>query len=87
MHRVPPSHGYLAYGTTITMFPAEGRRMFQYIHLDRVDMADGKVVKAGQPIGGIGRVEGKARRIGAVLHLHFEVVEGSRHIYPMPLIR
>ena len=61
--------------------------MSQYMDLDRIDMGDGNVGKATQPLGGMGRVEARARSTGAEPHRHFEVVEGSRHVARISLIR
>ena len=55
--------------------------------MDRIDMGDGNVGKATQPLGVMGRVEARARSTGAEPHQHFEVVEGNKHVTRISLIR
>jgi murein DD-endopeptidase MepM/ murein hydrolase activator NlpD len=68
--------GGAKYGKTIQIAHANGLRSV-YAHLDRRLVAQGDMVKAGQPIGlsgATGKVTGP--------HLHFEVREGARSMNP-----
>jgi murein DD-endopeptidase MepM/ murein hydrolase activator NlpD len=68
--------GGAKYGKTILIAHANGLRSL-YAHLDRRQVAEGDVVKAGQLIGtsgATGKVTGP--------HLHFEVRDGSRIVDP-----
>ena len=72
--------GGAKYGKTIQIAHANGLRSV-YAHLDRRLVAQGDVVKAGQPIGlsgATGKVTGP--------HLHFEVRDGARTMNPATVL-
>lgn len=77
--------GYRGYGKVVVI-RSPGGLFFLYAHLDRIDVAAGAVVKAGEPIGTVGKTAytreepaGELKRSGP--HLHFEVSDSA---YPKP---
>jgi hypothetical protein len=72
---------YFRSGNYVKLFDPESQGIFYYSHLDSVFVEVGQVVKAGEPIGYVGRTGRKA--INGKTHVHiayYKIDEG----YPLP---
>jgi len=73
---------YFRSGNYVKLFDPESRGMFYYSHLDSVFVDVGQVVKAGEPIGFVGRTGRKAIKGKTHVHIaYYKIEEG----YPLPV--
>lgn len=73
---------YFRSGNYVKLFDPESKGIFYYSHLDSVFVEAGQVVKAGEPIGYVGRTGRKAIKGKTHIHIaYYKIEEG----YPMPV--
>lgn len=72
---------YLRSGNYVKLFDPETEAIFYYSHLDTVFVEAGQLLKAGEPLGYIGRTGRKAIKGKTHLHIaYYKIEEG----YPVP---
>ncbi|MBW2733049.1 MAG: M23 family metallopeptidase [Deltaproteobacteria bacterium] len=73
-------HAQLGPGGLYVMLRHKGGLLSGYMHLSEYAVQAGQKVRAGEPIGKVGR---SGMKISSA-HLHFELRQGGQHIDPLP---
>ncbi len=71
---------YLRSGNYVKLFDPESRAIFYYSHLDSVFVNVGQLVKAGEPIGYVGRTGRKAIKGKTHIHIAYYKIDDGQPI-------
>lgn len=78
---------YLRSGNYVKLFDPESKAIFYYSHLDTVFVSPGQLVKAGEPVGFVGRTGRKAIKGKTHVHIAYYKIDDDGEPIPEDIIK